>query len=108
MLCLPTESSRRRVTAFTLIELLVVIAVIAILAALLLPTLTQAKERAKRIACLNNVRQWTVATLLYADDHDDLLPRASRPGRPANAYWVDQQRFRNLFNKNYGISRAQF
>jgi prepilin-type N-terminal cleavage/methylation domain-containing protein/prepilin-type processing-associated H-X9-DG protein len=108
MFCRALERSRWQAAAFTLIELLVVIAVIAILAALLLPALSEAKERAKRTACLNNVRQWTVATLLYADEHEDLLPRASRPGGPVNAYWVDQQRFRNLFNKDYGISRTQF
>lgn len=62
-------------TAFTLIELLVVIAVIAILAALLLPTLTAARERSHRAACLSNVRQFIMATQLYALDFQDFLPR---------------------------------
>jgi prepilin-type N-terminal cleavage/methylation domain-containing protein len=60
--------------AFTLVELLVVIAIIAILAALLLPVLSQAKEKAWRSQCINNFKQLGVAIQLYADEHGDQLP----------------------------------
>jgi prepilin-type N-terminal cleavage/methylation domain-containing protein len=74
-LATPLPANRRRAClAFTLIELLVVIAIIAILAALLLPALAGAKERSRRTACKNNVRQFILAAHLVADDNEQLWP----------------------------------
>ena len=70
-----TKRAKRRDTpAFSLIELLVVIAVIAVLAALLLPALARAKEKGHQTFCISSVRQQTLAVIMYADEHDGILP----------------------------------
>jgi prepilin-type N-terminal cleavage/methylation domain-containing protein len=70
-----TQTRRRcapsRASGFTLIELLVVIAIIAILAAILFPVFAQAREQARKITCVSNLRQLTAAWLMYAQDYDE-------------------------------------
>src|SRR5579859_210263 len=65
------HTSRR---AFTLIELLVVIAIIAILAAILFPVFAQAREQARRTACLSNTKQAGLAFMMYVQDYDETTP----------------------------------
>jgi prepilin-type N-terminal cleavage/methylation domain-containing protein/prepilin-type processing-associated H-X9-DG protein len=74
MNCRPSNRTPRFVAGFTLVELLAVIAIIALLAALLLPTLSRAKERANRISCNNNLRQLYLLFHFYADDNGNRLP----------------------------------
>lgn len=64
----------KRFVLFTLIELLVVIAIIAILAAMLLPALSKAREKAKSIACVNNLKQNGLFCQMYAEDYEGWMP----------------------------------
>src|SRR5262245_52648720 len=64
-----------RARAFTLNELLIVIAITAILVALLLPSLSRAKQKAWAVDCANRQRQWAHAFVMYSEDNDGLIPR---------------------------------
>jgi len=66
--------TRSRSSAFTLIELLVVIAIIAILAAILFPVFAQARESARKTACLSNTKQLGLAAMQYVQDYDEMYP----------------------------------
>ena len=84
-------TGRRRLasaeTAFTLIELLVVIAIIGILAAMLMPVLARAKESGRRISCLNNLKQLSLAAQLFVNDNDSKYPLRSTTDRWPNKFY---------------------
>jgi prepilin-type N-terminal cleavage/methylation domain-containing protein/prepilin-type processing-associated H-X9-DG protein len=85
---------RMRKRAFTLIELLVVIAIIAILMAILMPALRSAKEQAKRVHCVSNVRSLSMAWFMYQDDNDNVLvngnvPRSATFRDSHEKFWVE-------------------
>ena len=84
---------RRRRHAFTLVELLVVIGIIATLIAILMPALNRAREQSRRVRCLNNMKQLTIAWMMYANDAKGRICGADTPpmGNPKEWRWVTQQ-----------------
>jgi prepilin-type N-terminal cleavage/methylation domain-containing protein/prepilin-type processing-associated H-X9-DG protein len=75
--------------AFTLIELLVVIAIIAILAAILFPVFAKAREKARQASCQSNLKQMSLAVLMYAQDYDEMLPWYYNDGVTAPMPWLN-------------------
>ncbi len=95
-------ASRR---GFTLIELLVVIAIIAILAAMLLPVLQRAKAAGHRAGCLNNLRQFAIANVMYAGDHEDqCVPLIDLRQNADTQIWMANQEFRKLIGYNRRVA----
>jgi len=93
--------------AFTLIELLVVIAIIAILAAILFPVFAQAREKARQASCLSNVKQITIAHLMYAQDYDEgLIGYYAAQDRKALLYPYIKQGTSNADRSNIDIWRC--
>ena len=102
--------TRTQQNAFTLIELLVVIAIIAILAAILFPVFAQAREKARQISCVSNLKQLGTGLIMYVQDYDEQFP--SPGGNNLTAPWdtIDSNGVSPILDpylKNRGTSTAQ-
>ena len=92
--------------SFTLIELLIVVAIIAILIAILLPALSQTKERARRAICTSNQRQFLVAMTLFANDNDSNYPDFNDGGSWRHIHWLKWDKY-NMLKDDYDLDVAE-
>jgi prepilin-type N-terminal cleavage/methylation domain-containing protein/prepilin-type processing-associated H-X9-DG protein len=84
------RTQRRSTSGFTLIELLVVIAIIAILAAILFPVFAQAREAARKTACISNMKQLSLGWTMYLEDYDEISPMTAEccDASGSQIYWI--------------------
>jgi prepilin-type N-terminal cleavage/methylation domain-containing protein len=84
------DACRRGAPAFTLIELLVVIVIVGILAAMILPVLGEARDKARALQCLSNLKQWHLALAMYVDE-TEMIPREGYrlDGRVQTDLWAN-------------------
>ena len=101
-----TPGHRRTGVGFTLIELLVVIAIIAILAGLLLPALARAKEKAKVITCVSNLKQMMIGWQMYTGDFAEIMVPNAPLGEPPNHSWANASSGEDWFLSNENTNRG--
>lgn len=100
-------TSRSTRTGFTLVELLVVIGIIALLIAILVPTLSRARDQANRTKCMANAKQIITATIMYANENNGRLPFANWKSGETGGAFPGQAGWLYMYD-NSGAGDAQF
>jgi len=101
--CAAGSKPRRPIAAFTLIELLVVIAIIAVLAAILFPVFAQAREKARQVSCISNVKQIMMGVTLYCQDYDEQSPYWLWSYSAPDAAWLPWMEIVNPYLKSKAV-----